>query len=412
VIADEPTAALIARNVLEKGGNAADAAAALYFGLAVTYPAAAGLGGGGACLVREAEKGEVSSISFPVTRPQAGGAIGVPGNVRGIAYIQARYGRRSWATLVSPAERLAATGVQVSRATANQLHDAALVIGSSPTLNRLFTRADGSTWNENDRLTQLDLSGTLARIRARGVGGFYAGTTAQLLVDQADAAGGALTASDLSSYRPVIASPQVVAANELNVMFLAASDGAGEFANALWPRVQGVSGAAALEKIADETAAVSVPGGDYGSTSFVTVDNNGGAVACAFTMNGAFGTAREAAGSGVIFAATSDTIAKRSAAKFLTPVIVARAKASQGLYGVAAGAGAPKASAAIESIVAAALTGKEGAAEAALAVSPLDARSSANAIICPEGLPRGACSLQVNPKGYGVGFSAVAAGSF
>jgi len=64
IVADEPTAALAARNILERGGNAADAATALYFALSVTYPAAAGLGGGGVCLARAGDKSTVESISF------------------------------------------------------------------------------------------------------------------------------------------------------------------------------------------------------------------------------------------------------------------------------------------------------------------------------------------------------------
>jgi gamma-glutamyltranspeptidase/glutathione hydrolase len=202
-----------------------------------------------------------------------------------------------------------------------------------------------------------------------------------------------------------------LAAGELNVLLPAASSASGPFTAALWPKIQGVS-AAALTDVANQTAAATggeasiAPAADYGSTSFVTVDGDGGAVACALTMNGAFGAGRVADGAGVAFAA-SPGAGKGKASNYLAPVLVARAKAKDGLYAVAAGAGAPKGAAAIESMIAAALTGEAAAAQSALEAGPADARSPANAILCMQGLPRGTCTFHVNPKGSGVGFSAV-----
>jgi gamma-glutamyltranspeptidase/glutathione hydrolase len=411
VVADEPTAALIARNVLEQGGNAADAATALYFALSVTYPAAASLGGGGVCLVRDVADGKVTSVSFLARTPQSGGAIAVPGNIRGMAYLQARFGKKDWASLVSPAERLAATGFQVSRATAAQYADSAEVISHSTELSRTFTLGEGRTFKEGDLVVQRPLAAILGLVRSHGVGGFYQGDAARLLVNRSSAMGGHLTEADLSSYRPEVGPAQALAAGELNVLLPAASSASGPFTAALWPKIQGVS-AAALTDVANQTAAATggeasiAPAADYGSTSFVTVDGDGGAVACALTMNGAFGAGRVADGAGVAFAA-SPGAGKGKASNYLAPVLVARAKAKDGLYAVAAGAGAPKGAAAIESMIAAALTGEAAAAQSALEAGPADARSPANAILCMQGLPRGTCTFHVNPKGSGVGFSAV-----
>lgn len=407
VVADEPTAALVARDVLENGGNAADAAAALYFALSVTYPGAASLGGGGICLARDAETGDVSSIAFPASSPAGGGSIGIPGNVRGLALIQARYGKAKWSSLVSPAERMAATGFRVSRATSGQLSANALMIGSSPDL-KIFTRADGMTYQEGDVQAQRKLAAVLGAIRARGIAGFYQGDVARTLVANAGQKGGMLTASDLSNYRPTVEPAQSIPADELNIWLPASNTDAGKFAGALWSKVQGVSGASALTDAANQVAGVS--GNDdvnYGSTSFVTVDGVGGAVACALSMNGAFGTGRVGSDNGVVFSATPQSAVKGKASSYLTPAIVSRAKSKEGLYGVASGAGAPKGGAAIESMIAAALTGSPEAANAALNASPADARSPANAILCLEGLPMGSCSLHATPKGDGVGFSAV-----
>lgn len=417
VIADEPQAALIARNVLEKGGNAADAATALYFALSVTYPAAAGLGGGGVCLARDGGKPAVDTIAFLTRRPLEGGSIAVPGNVRGFALLQARHGSTTWSQLVSPAERLAATGMPVSRSLARQLGDNALMIGNSADLRTLFAHRDGTALQELDGLTQVALASTLARIRSRGVAGFYEGETSRALVAQSRAKGGALSASDLMNYRPEVAPAQQIASGELVVALPTRSIGAGVFAGTLWSNVQGVSGAAALTAAGERTAvalgakAGAALEGDYGSTSFVTVDGKGGAVACAVTMNGPFGATRVADGTGIVFAATPQATVKGLGSAFLVPVMVVRAKSNDGLYMVGAGSGAPKAGAAIEGVVAAALTGSDSAAASALESGPADARSPAHAIVCPQGLPAGTCSINVSPKGFGVGFSAVAAGS-
>ncbi|MFZ3035219.1 MAG: gamma-glutamyltransferase [Parvibaculum sp.] len=418
VVADEPTAALIARNVLEKGGNAADAATALYFALSVTYPAAASLGGGGVCLVRDAkEKGEVSTIAFPVKEAQAGGAVGVPGNVRGFALIQARYGSKPWATLVSPAERLAVMGAQVSRATARQLADNALVIGSSPDLNQLFVRADGSTYHEADILKQVRLASVLGRIRASSVNGFYSGSFANQFVQQSAVNGGAIALSDLHQYRPDVSPAQSISADSLEVKLPSSDVAAGKFAARLWRDIDGATGAVSLKDTADKTAvalgarAGAALDGNYGSTSFVTVDAQGGAVACGLSMNGAFGVGHATTGSGIVLAATPKAVVKGRGSDYLVPVMVVRAKAGEGLYGAGAGAGAPKAAAAIEGSIAAALTGADGAMETALNASPADEASPVNIIFCPDGLPRGSCSLHPNPKGAGVGLSAAGAGN-
>lgn len=415
VVADEPTAALVARNVLEKGGNAADAATALYFALSVTYPAAASLGGGGLCLVREPDKGDVTTISFLAARPQAGGTIGVPGNVRGFAYLQARYGKATWSTLVSPAERMAATGFQVSRATARQFADNAQAIRQTPDLGGVFARTGGALYGEADRMTQVALATTLGRIRARGVTGFYQGDFAHQFVAQAAANGGALTVADLRNYHPDVAPAQAIASGELNVMLPATRFAAGAFAKALWLDIQNAKGASDLKALAQKAAsAVGAPSGaldrDYGSTSFVAVDAAGGAVACGVTMNGAFGSGHVAPSSGIVLAATPDTAMTGHAGAFLVPLMIVRAKSKDGLFGAGAGAGSPGGGAAIASAAAAGLTGDAGAAEQALASSPASAQSPANLVICPLGLPRGTCTADVGPESAGVGFGAVASG--
>ena len=388
-IADEPAAALVARQVLEQGGNAADAATALYFALSVTWPAAAGLGGGGICLARS---------------PQNGGAVAVPGNVRGFALLQSRYGNRPWASVVGPAERMAATGFPVSRAAAGQFADAAALIAAAPALQAHFSGEGGALPRELDRVTRGDLATTLAAIRNQGVNGFYAGITARRLVDEAARVGGALSLADLRDYRPEVAPAQRLPMTAANVAVPAEALGAGLYAGALWRNIE-KAGAAELAELARRTAAslgaTDAPGRDHGSTAFAAIDGRGGAVACAVTMNGAFGAGHVAEGTGIVFSANPQQAASGIASAYLMPVIVTSANGSRVFFS-GAGAGAPKGAAAIQHAARAALAGPE-AVTSALAASPADARSPAHAIVCPDGQPTGACALATGPRGDGMG---------
>ncbi|MBD3660908.1 MAG: gamma-glutamyltransferase, partial [Arenibacter algicola] len=107
VVADEPRAALIGRDILSRGGSAADAATAMYFTMAVTLPSRAGLGGGGVCLAFDAESGETDMLDF-VARAPVDGAAGVerpsaiPANPRGFFALQARHGTLDWREVVAP----------------------------------------------------------------------------------------------------------------------------------------------------------------------------------------------------------------------------------------------------------------------------------------------------------------------
>ena len=380
VVGDEPTAVLVAQQVLDQGGNAADAAAALYFALSVTYPAAAGLGGGGICLVRDAGERTVESIAFLARSPRGGGAVAIPGNVRGFALLQSRYGNQPWPAIVGPAERLAGTGFPLSRAAARRLADAA------PALPAAFAGEGGAPLREREPITQSDLAATLTQIRGRGVMGFYAGKTARALVAGAREAGGTLGLDDLRDDRPVTAPAQMLPSSAGAVAAPAETLGAGVFAAALG---------------AENSAR------DFGSTAFATADGRGGAVACAVTMSGPFGTGRVAAGTGVVLAPNPQQSANGIASAFLMPVIVTSNSGTQ-IFFSGAGAGEPKGAA---SILGAARSALADTVADALAASPADARSPAHAISCPHGNVTGACTLAVGPRGDGMGVVSDRSGS-
>src|SRR5262249_56644104 len=98
VVADEPRAVTVARDVLVHGGTVADAAVALYFTLAVTLPSEAGLGGGGICIIHQANEKRTEVLDF-LPHAAAAGGVAVPSNVRGMAALHARYGRTRWEEL-------------------------------------------------------------------------------------------------------------------------------------------------------------------------------------------------------------------------------------------------------------------------------------------------------------------------
>jgi gamma-glutamyltranspeptidase / glutathione hydrolase len=206
VATDEPRAALVARDVLSGGGSAVDAAIAGYFTLAVTLPSNAGIGGGGACLVHDAKTKKVEAILF---MPQGipGGQFGVPASVRGMAYMQARYGRVPWATLVAPAENLALGGITVSRALAREIETAGNKLRSDPELARVFVAPDGHLLREGDALTQLELGSVLDQIRSRGGGDLYMGGVANRIAEAAEGAGLPLTREMLRSAVPEVVQP-------------------------------------------------------------------------------------------------------------------------------------------------------------------------------------------------------------
>src|SRR6185437_14678740 len=120
VVGDEAEAVKVGAAVLAEGGSAADAATAVYFALSVTYPVAAGLGGGGLCVVHNA-KGANEVFSFLTRDSKGGGPYALPGNVKGFWSLQHAYGKLSWDRLVAPAQTLA-NGFPISDALETRLN--------------------------------------------------------------------------------------------------------------------------------------------------------------------------------------------------------------------------------------------------------------------------------------------------
>jgi gamma-glutamyltranspeptidase/glutathione hydrolase len=226
IVAPEREAAAAGLAVLRSGGNAADAAVATAFALAVTYPRAGNLGGGGFLLYR-APDGSHAALDFRETAPSAltaamfrdssgradpaksqegGLSVGVPGTVAGLAALHERWGSRPWAELLAPAVHLAEEGFVVSERTAATFSEEHARLAANPDARAIFTK-DGAPLREGDRLVQKDLAKTLRVIAAQGARGFYDGPVAAAIAKGVASAGGVMTLDDLARYRAIPRTP-------------------------------------------------------------------------------------------------------------------------------------------------------------------------------------------------------------
>ncbi len=333
VVADEPRAALAAREVLSAGGTAADAAVALGFVLSVTLPSRAGLGGGGACLAYAADKksineGQPEAVLFPPVAPTSVGAnadrpAAVPMLARGLYLLHARYGSLPFESLIVPAEQLARFGTPAPRAL---VRDIALVAGpllADPNARAVFSQ-NGAPLAEGQTLLQPDLGATLASIRVAGVGDLYTGALARRVVQASPLAGGPLALPDLNGALPKMA-PAIVLPNQRDkVAFLPPPADGGLAAAAAFETLQhdpSALGAAAARSLAvaarwrrgDADAQSLLISPDLpaaalpplpASTSFATLDKNGDAVVCSLSMDNLFGTGRMLPGLGILLGAS------------------------------------------------------------------------------------------------------------
>jgi len=361
-VADEAQAARAGRQILTLGGNAADAAAAEGFALAVTLPSRAGLGGGGACVIKmPAADGTLQpavTLVFPPGVPAAAGGArpaAVPALARGLLALQARYGVLPYPATIVPAERLAG-GARVSPGLAADLQIVGPALLADPQAAAIFGAPNGGVLQAGATLAQPDLESTLETIRALGVEGFYAGDFATQFFAAANQAGANFSPSDFSAALPVFGQPDTYQAN----------------------------GAAIAALPSPPITARTLPA----SAAFMALDKNGGVVACAVTMNNLFGTGRVAPGTGVLLAASPRSVP--------TPILAA-AIATNGEEFRAAVTGTGQAAA-------------ENAASTALAnaltnsFAPIPDPGRANTISCPAGAPGGesSCTATADPRGNGL----------
>lgn len=221
VVSAHPLASRVGTDILKKGGNAVDAAIATQFALAVVFPSAGNIGGGGFMVLRQ-NTGEVATLDYREKAPTAATAnmyldesgnpvkglserghlsAGVPGSVAGMAEAHAKYGKLSWKELVQPSIDLALNGFPLTKRQASgltRLQDS--LKKYNPVLPEFLIREE---WKENDTIYWTDLGHTLERIRDNGTAGFYEGKTADDIVAEMKRGNGLITHEDLKQYKPV-----------------------------------------------------------------------------------------------------------------------------------------------------------------------------------------------------------------
>jgi gamma-glutamyltranspeptidase/glutathione hydrolase len=226
VAAEEPNAARAGIEILRQGGNATDAAVAVAFALAVTWPEAGNLGGGGFWISRDSA-GKVLVIDFRetaprearsdlYTRPDARGIVpsstegtlasGVPGSVAGLALAHRRSGHLAWKRVLEPAVALARDGFVMTEVVAASIAEDRDRLARDLETSRIFLPG-GAPPAVGTLFRQPDLAATLEAIRERGEDGFYRGRVARLIVEGQHRQGGLITRGDLARYEAKIRAP-------------------------------------------------------------------------------------------------------------------------------------------------------------------------------------------------------------
>ena len=222
VVCVSPPAAEVGLAILKKGGNAVDAAVAVGFAMAVTWPEAGNIGGGGFMMVALSGK-EPTCFDYREKAPAAvkvdlfadgkvtgldHKAAGVPGTVGGFALAHEKHGKLSWQDVVMPAVQLAEEGFTINAVLASGL---SRVLNDPKTTNaefkRVYGKPDGTKWQAGDKFIQKDLGRTLRTIAEKGADAFYTGEAADLLDKEMKAEGGLITKNDLAAYKAIERKP-------------------------------------------------------------------------------------------------------------------------------------------------------------------------------------------------------------
>ncbi|WP_373851989.1 gamma-glutamyltransferase [Bradyrhizobium sp.] len=220
VVSAQHLATQVGIEVLKRGGNAIDAAVAVGYALAVAYPAAGNLGGGGFMTIQLAD-GRKTFLDFRETAPKGATAnmyldkdgnviaglstkghlaVGVPGSVAGMEYAREKYGTMKRADVIAPALQLAEDGFVLDQGDVSMLETSTKDFQDDPASGAIFLN-NGKPFQVGERLTQHELAETLREISKRGTDGFYKGWVGAAIVASSQAGRGLLTQEDLDNYR-------------------------------------------------------------------------------------------------------------------------------------------------------------------------------------------------------------------
>lgn len=220
VVSAHPLASKVGIEILKQGGNAIDAAIATQLALAVVYPNAGNLGGGGFMVARLGD-GNLLALDYREMAPGAAHrdmyidpdgtartdksqdghlSSGVPGTVAGL-FASHKYARLPFDKLIQPAIELAEKGFVISEREAKSLNGLQDELKKLNTMMPVFVKSNDGAWKAGDTLVQTDLANTLKRIKEKGQAGFYEGETARLIVEEMKRGGGIISYNDLKNYK-------------------------------------------------------------------------------------------------------------------------------------------------------------------------------------------------------------------
>lgn len=235
VVSPHPLSTEVALDILREGGNAVDATIALQFAMAVVYPRAGNIGGGGFMVLRN-QDGSLASLDYREKAPalanrdmyldslgnpidglstQGHLAAGVPGTVAGMFAAHEKYGRLPMAQLIEPAIQLAREGFRITQEEADRLNRFQEAFRQYNETPNPFLK---DNWREGDLLVQDLLAQTLERIKAQGAAGFYTGRTAELIEAEMESGGGIISQTDLQNYQASWREPLTDAYKEYRII--------------------------------------------------------------------------------------------------------------------------------------------------------------------------------------------------
>lgn len=294
VVADEPYAAGIGRDIITQGGRAGDAVAAMALAMTASLPSRVGLTGGGVCVLFDAAAKQARTIDF-LPRPAGAGGVAMPAMLRGLYAVQASAGVMRWEQVVAPAEQMAQFSPGLSRALVQDLGSfGGRLAADSDTRRRLLA---GGTPGVGTVAAQPELAATLSILRRQGVGAFYSGPLATSV-----AQGMGLDPAQLRAYQPRIAGTLTV---PFDITDLHVADVGGPESGAVliqaWKAVAGLPPAERATRAAQLLGAGGT-GATAAGAGVMVIDPYENGAACAFTQGAPFGTGRGIPGTGMLVA--------------------------------------------------------------------------------------------------------------
>lgn len=246
VVSASKLASEVGIEILKKGGNAIDAAVAVGFTLAVTYPSAGNIGGGGFMVIR-LKDGSATTIDYrekaplkshekmfqdslgnflPELSQEGTTSAGVPGSVAGMIYALEKYGTMNLRDVLEPAIKLAENGFILDYRLTQSINYFYQDFLKYPSSKKIFTNS-GQPYNEGDLFVQKDLAKTLKLIAENGKEGFYKGEVAEKIVSQIQSQGGIITFEDLANYNPVERKPLISTYRDYEIITMGPPSGGG-----------------------------------------------------------------------------------------------------------------------------------------------------------------------------------------